>query len=100
MLWTIYDNINKWFDTLKLFFVDKGFARIATAEDNVEGELFFLPSQLHCILNLDKSEVLTDGTTKLAGARPVTELLSSDTALPKGATSTNKSGYSADAHGS
>ena len=69
-----------------MFFVDNGFARLALDEHEEEGELVFLESQLHKILNLDESEVSTNGTTKLAGGRPVTELLALKTTLPIGAT--------------
>ena len=58
------------------------------------GELVFFESQTNIILNLDESEVSTDGTSKLSGGRPVTKLSSSDRTLPKGATISNKSGYS------
>ena len=74
------------------------FARVATEKDQlsgVEGELVFLESQTHRIINLDESEVSTDGTSKLSGGRPVTELSSSNTAIPTGASTANKSGYSA-----
>ena len=46
-------------------------------------------------MNLDESEVSTDGTSKLAGGRPVTMLSPRDQSLPQGANSCNKSGYSA-----
>ena len=96
LAWTAYSNINIWFDTLKEFFIDKGFARKRKDEDvDVKGELVYLDSQLDRILNLDESEVSTDGTSKLSGGRPVNKLCSSDTQLPKGATVSNKSGYSA-----
>ena len=94
LLWTRYDNINKWLDTLKSFFVEKCFAQLVVDEedDNVIGELVFFQSQLHRILNLDESEVSTDGTTKETGGRPSTKLASTNPAIPIGATATNKSG--------
>ena len=95
LLWTTFENINKWFNQLKIFFVEKGFARLATKDDDVEGELFFFPDQLHRILNIDESEVSTDGTTKELGGRPTTKPMSTSSTLPKGATSTNKSSYTA-----
>ena len=73
LLWTTHANINKWFDQLKIFFVEKGFAPLATKD----------------------SEVSTDGTTKETGGRPTTKLMSTSSTLSKGATSTNKSIYSA-----
>ena len=85
--------------TLKKFFVEKGFTRLVTDDndddDDVVGELVIFQSQLHCILNLDESEVSTDGTSKLSGGRPVNKLCATDTQLPKGAIVSNKSGYSA-----
>ena len=94
--WTTWANLNVWFETLKDFFVDKGFARHKTKEDgDIEGELVFLEFQTDRILNLDESEVSTDGTTKLSGGRPTTKLSTVDTSLPKGASTGNKSGYSA-----
>ena len=94
--WTTWSNINVWFDTLKHFFVTMGFARLKTKEDgDIEGELVFLKFQTDRILNLDESEVSTDGTTKISGGRPSTKLSSADTSLPKGASTGNKSGYSA-----
>ena len=90
--WTTFQNINKWFDSLKEFFVKNKFARVATEEDKlkgVEGELVFLESQTHRIINLDESEVSTDGTSKLSGGRPVTELSASDAAIPTGANTAN-----------
>ena len=94
--WTTWSNINVWFDTLKHFFVKMGFARLKTKEDgDIEGELVFFKFQTDRILNLDESEVSTDGTTKISGGRPSTKLSSADTSLPKGASTGNKSGYSA-----
>ena len=96
--WTTFNNLNIWFDNLNKFLIDFGFARAATEQDRlrgVKGELVYLESQTHRIMNLDESEVSTDGTSKLSGGRPVTELSSSDKSLPKGANTSNKSGYSA-----
>ena len=95
--WTTFQNINLWFDSLKEFFLRNGFARVATEKDKlagVDGELVFLESQTDRIINLDESEVSTDGTSKLSGERPVTELLSSNSVIPTGANMMNKSGYS------
>ena len=66
-MWTSFANINKWFDQLKVFFVEKGFACLVTKDDDVQGKLFFFPNHLHRILNLDESEVSTDGTAKETG---------------------------------
>jgi len=61
----------------------------------VEGELVFLESQTHKIVNLDKREVSIDWASKLSGGQPVTELSSLNIAIPTGANTANKSGYSA-----
>ena len=60
-----------------------------------EGEIVYFELQLDRILNLDESEVSTDGTLKLSGGRPINKLCANDVQLPKGATVSNKSGYSA-----
>jgi len=73
LLWSTYNNINTWFDLLKEELIELGFARAATIDDDVVGELVFLDGELDRILNIDESEVTTDGTNKLAGGRPVTE---------------------------
>ena len=80
------------------FLIDFGFARAATEQDRlrgVKGELVYLESQTHRIINLDESEVSTDGTSKLADRQPVTELPSSNTTIPTGVNTENKSGYRA-----
>ena len=95
LLWSTYNNINTWFDLLKEELIELGFARAATIDDDVVGELVFLDGQLDLILNIDESEVTTDGTNKLAGGRPVTEYCSRDSRVNSGAEGTNKSGYAA-----
>ena len=86
----------KWFETLKHFLIDKGFAREKTDEDSlVLGELVYFESQSNIILNLDKSEVSTNGTLKLSGGRPLTKIFSADGDLSKGVKIINKSRYSA-----
>ena len=97
LVWSTYNNINTWFEKMKEELIDLGFARLPTAEeeDVVEGELVFFDGQLDRILNIDESEVTTDGTSKLTGGRPVTEYCSSDSRIGTGAEGTNKSGYAA-----
>eukprot|EP00560_Eucampia_antarctica_P005135 CAMPEP_0197841872 /NCGR_PEP_ID=MMETSP1437-20131217/46422_1 /TAXON_ID=49252 ORGANISM="Eucampia antarctica, Strain CCMP1452" /NCGR_SAMPLE_ID=MMETSP1437 /ASSEMBLY_ACC=CAM_ASM_001096 /LENGTH=124 /DNA_ID=CAMNT_0043451679 /DNA_START=933 /DNA_END=1308 /DNA_ORIENTATION=+ len=91
LIWTTYTNIIIWFDTLKRYFIDKGFAREKKDEDgNVEGELVYFASQTNRILNVDESEVSTDGTSILPGGRLVNKLCSNDSQLPKGATEVTK----------
>ena len=60
------------------------------------GKLVYLESQTYRILNLDKSEVSTDGTTKISGGCPPTKSSSLDMTLPtRGASAGNKSGCTA-----
>ena len=59
------------------------------------GELVYFESQSNIILNLDKSEVSTNGTLKLSGGRPLNNILSAYGDLLKGETIINKIGYSA-----
>ena len=92
LIWSTYDNIYTWFDTLKNWFIEHGFARARGKDEEGEGELVYFPGQLERILNIDESEVSTDGTTKMCGGRPVTEYSPTDCRLPKGANSTNKAG--------
>ena len=75
-----------------------GFARAATINNGHKdefGELIFFPGQLDRILNVNESEVTTDGTSKLVGGRPITQWVSRDARIGTGAQPTNKSGYSA-----
>ena len=58
-------------------------------------ELYFFEGQLDRIINLDESEISTDGTSNIDGGRPATTYTSTDSSLPKGVEATNKSGYSA-----
>ena len=56
-VWTTFNNINYWFDTLKQFLIDHKFARESKLEEIEEkkGELHFFDGQLHIIINLDES---------------------------------------------
>ena len=95
LVWSTYNNINIWFEQMKKELIELGFARAVTTEDvDVVGELVFHPGQLDRILNIDESEVSTDGTSKLTGGRPVTEYCSRESSI-SGAEGSNKSGYSA-----
>ena len=96
LVWSTYNNINTWFEQMKTDLINLGFARLPTAaEEEVEGELVFFDDQLQRILNIDESEVTTDGTSKLTGGRPITEYCPTDTRIGTGAEGTNKSGYAA-----
>ena len=95
LLWTTYNKINMWFESFKKQLIDLGFAREATDDDGDVGELVFLPGQLERVLNLDESEVTTDGTSKWTGGRPTTKMSSTDEKSTQGATEAHKSSYSA-----
>ena len=43
--WTTHTNINIWFKTLKLFLIEKGFAREKTDQDDCEGEVIYFEGQ-------------------------------------------------------
>ena len=81
--------------------IDLGFACAATVDDgNDVGELIFFPGQLDWILNIDKSEVTTDGTSNLVGGWPVTRWVGTVSGTvsrdsPGAKLLTNRSGYSA-----
>eukprot|EP00536_Pseudo-nitzschia_multiseries_P001111 jgi/Psemu1/180256/e_gw1.14.15.1 len=93
-VWATLNNINDWFINLKDLLTTKGFARLPTPEEKRnghEGELVFLPGQLHRILNVDKTGLTLDGTGSKSGGRPVTEYAPANKSLPCGATRTHKS---------
>ena len=75
-LWITFDKINKWFGHIKVFFVEKIFACLATKDVDVQGEPFSFSNQLYHILDIDESQVSMDGTFKTTGGRPTTKLTS------------------------
>ena len=75
-----------------------GFACPATTKDGDKdeiGELIFVSSQLNWILDINKSKVSSDSTSRLCCSCPVTEYCACDEKINSGAEATNKSGYSA-----
>ena len=94
-IWTTYRHINAWFDTLKEFLISHGFDRLSTEQEMKETgrAISFFEGQLYRIINLDESEISTDGTSKIAGGRPATTYIYTDSSLPKGVEATNKSVY-------
>ena len=56
-------------------------------------QLYLFEGQLDKIINLDESEISTDGTSKIAVGCPATTYTSTDSSLPKEVEATNKSGY-------
>ena len=98
IIWSTYNNIQTWFTLFKKELIDLGFACAATVDDgNDVGELIFFPGQLDWILDIDKSEVSTDGTSNLVGGWPVTRWVGTVSRDSPGAKLllTNRSGYSA-----
>ena len=90
-VYTTYNNLNIWFDTLKELLISKGFARKRIDNEDGEGELVFFPGQLNRILNLDESALTLDGNQTKSGGRSSTRFGSSNPAVPEGADRTNKS---------
>ena len=67
--WTTYTNVRIWFDSLKHFLVEEGFAEPTPA--GIGGaELIFYPQQTHRIVNLDESGMILDNTKPGSGGRP------------------------------
>ena len=66
-IYTTYNNINIWFDTLKEFLITNGFAR-----KTVEEELVFLPGQLNRIMDLGASGLPLDDNRSKTGERSST----------------------------
>ena len=74
-IWTMYRNINIWFEKLKNILFEKGFVHEKIDEYRVVfGEIVSFESKSNKILNLDKSEVSIDGTSKISGGRPLTNI--------------------------
>eukprot|EP00536_Pseudo-nitzschia_multiseries_P000250 jgi/Psemu1/546/gm1.546_g len=93
-VWATRNNINDWFKNLKKLLIEKQFARLPTAEEKGnghEGELVFLPGQLHRIVNVDETGLTLDGTGSKSGGRPVTEYGPANKSLPRGASRAPKS---------
>ena len=90
-IYTTYNNINVWFDTLKQFLTTKGFARNKRENEEGDGELVFFPGQLNRILNLDESGLTLDGNQSKSGGRSSTRFGCSNPSIPQGMDRTNKS---------
>ncbi len=65
--WTMYQNLDPWFDSWEVFFVNYGFTTT-----NSNGELVFDEAMMKQILNLDKTCLLLDGSNGNGGVRPTT----------------------------
>ena len=80
---------------MKEFLISHGFAWLSAKEDMKEtgSELYFFEGKLDRIINLDESEISTDGTSKISVGCTSTIYTSTDSSLPKGVEATNKSGY-------
>ena len=90
-IWTTYNNINTWFNTLRYNLIHLGFARIKVETDVEEGELFFYPGQLNRIVNLDESGLTLDGNNSLSGGRSSTRFGPVNKLISSGCDRTNKS---------
>ena len=66
-IYTTYNNINIWFDTLKDFLVNNGFAKKRRGDENGEGELIFPVRQLERIVTLDESDLTLDNNHSKTG---------------------------------
>ncbi len=67
--WTTYDNLNTWFRNRKEFLVEKGFAwrGVEEKEDKI-----VIDEAIHRrIINVDKTEILLDGSNSRVGGRLV-----------------------------
>ena len=63
--WTMFQNLDLWFDSWETFLVDFGFAHY-----NVNGGLVFKDGALSQILNMDKTCILFDKSNGNQGGRP------------------------------
>ena len=90
-VYTTYNNINIWFDTLKEFLITNCFARKRVEEEEVEGELVFLSGQLNITVNLNESGLSLDDNHSKTGGRLSTQFGPGTNVLPQGADQTNKS---------
>ena len=71
-VYTTHNNINIWFDTLKDFLINNGFARKRLGDEDGEGELIFPVGQMNRIVNLDESGLTLDGNHSKTGGRSST----------------------------
>jgi hypothetical protein len=92
LMWTTSYNLEVWFSTWKDLLVDLGFGRLATVEDNVDGEIFFFDGMTNRIINVDETDGSLDDTTGQRGGRPPMTFFAPD--IAGGGTAVNKSGYS------
>ncbi len=63
--WTVYSNLLAWFVSFKAFLIEFSFVTIGS-----DGRLIISEATLHRIANVDKTEVLLDGSKTNAGGRP------------------------------
>ena len=82
--WTMYQNVDLWFDSWEVFLVDYGFAAI-----NANGELIFDKAMMKRILNLDETCLLLDGSNGNRGGHPT--VMCYDVSFPQLGKATSKS---------
>ncbi len=63
--WTTYSNLHVWFVSFKVFLIELGFATIGS-----NGKLVFSDEMLRRMVNVNKTEILVDGSKTNAGGRP------------------------------
>jgi hypothetical protein len=63
--WTRYANLLVWFDNIKVFLIEFGFAVVGCNEGPVFDE-----KTMHQILNLDAMDISIDGSKTIEGGRP------------------------------
>lgn len=89
VVYTTYNNINVWFDTLKEFLTTNGFAR--NKQEDGDREWVFFRGQLNRILNLDESGLMLDSNQSKSGGKSSTHFSCSNPSIPQGMDQTNKS---------
>jgi hypothetical protein len=72
--WTIFSNVNVWFDSLCEFFIYFGFATVREVSDEENGELDFGENQPSHVASLDESVISLDNTACNKGGCPAMSL--------------------------
>ncbi len=77
LMWTTYDNLFKWFMLFKAFLLKYGFA---TPRNDSKRHPIFNKRMLQCILNINETKILLNGSNSQAGGHPA--ILFHDPHLP------------------
>jgi hypothetical protein len=67
--WTTYSNVNIWYDSLKEFLIEEGFAVENDQENDLPGELLYGKGQIERIGNIDETGIVIDTTKSQKGGR-------------------------------